>query len=87
MTGTTTATPPTTPSANPCQGGYQELSAVTRNIDFNDGDNGEEVCDNGLVLSGDAANQDWRGPGWYRFTGAAGLDMTTTVPGLPPSWL
>jgi hypothetical protein len=86
-----TVAPPVTmlpPQADPqCSAPYSMLNASTRSILFNDGGNNNiEMCDSsgsgGLVVSGNASTQDWRGPGWYRFHGDAGQDMALTAPGL-----
>jgi hypothetical protein len=66
---------------------YRNLSSYTRSVLFNDGNNNVEVCDDaagGTVVSGNLDHNDWRGPGWYRFTDAAGTQMATTAPSLPP---
>ena len=83
-----TAAPPV--AAPQCGLPYNTLSSYTRSIIYNDGNGATEICDdaaNGTVVSGDLANNDWQGPGWYRFTGAAGDTMAMTVPSaLPSEW-
>ncbi|MDC0740351.1 DUF4215 domain-containing protein [Polyangium mundeleinium] len=48
---------------------YAVLSEADRNVNFNDGDLGVEICDS-----------DTLGEGWYRFMGAAGVQMPTFPP-------
>lgn len=79
-----------------CASPYRRLTSASRNAAFNDGALGVEVCDNaalGQVLGGSVSNQDWLGPGWYRFVGGAGTQMPTQAPGTYacgtdfPGWL
>lgn len=60
-----------------CFEDYNEFNAAERIYTFND--NGTTVrCDRN-----DAGNisPDWAGPGWYRFTGPAGVRMHDAAPG------
>ncbi len=49
-----------------CQN-YATLTESNRHVNFNDGNGGVEICDNGFS-------------GWYRFTGSAGTKMPTSCP-------
>ncbi len=59
---------------------YTVLDQADRNVSFNDGNGGVEVCDSSVN-------------GWYRFDGAAGTLMPTTAPPIyscgtdAPGWL
>jgi cysteine-rich repeat protein len=56
---------------------YNEFDSESRINSFNDG--GQTVyCD---YTGGGYDPPDWVGPGWYRFTGAAGTQMATAAPG------
>ncbi len=73
-----------------CQQPYTTLDSADRNVSFNDGVGGIDVCDR--VSSGLAGPQ-WNDSGWYRFEGAAGTQMPETAPSTyscgthAPGWL
>jgi cysteine-rich repeat protein len=57
---------------------YNEFDDATRLNSFNDF-GATLYCDNDN--GGGVLPPDWAGPGWYRFTGAAGTQMATAAPG------
>ncbi len=57
---------------------YLNLTSATRSNLYSNAK--VQVCDDGRVLAGAAANQDWAGIGWYRFVDAAGAKMASTAP-------
>ena len=69
-------------SADPCSD-YSELDSSTRNVNSP----GEDyLCDGGWYCCDNIGRghhpPDWKGDGWYRFTGSAGKKM----PDYPPGW-
>lgn len=63
-----------------CLQPYLTLDESDRNVSFNDGDLGVEVCDVTGSLN-PSQSPDWQGAGWYRIAGAAG----SVLPESPPS--
>ena len=57
-----------------CTGSYQNLTRADRNRSFNDGNGNVEFCERSRN------DGEYTGPGWYRFSGAAGTRIPTTRP-------
>ncbi|NJK31206.1 MAG: DUF4215 domain-containing protein [Deltaproteobacteria bacterium] len=65
------------PTLDPqCGMAYTMLTEANRNDVFNDGNAGIEFCDRVGSMN---KSPDWQGPGWYRFSGAAGTTMPTSA--------
>ena len=68
LANNTTPVPPSTTSTtatpDPCFQNFGILTSPTRSVNFNDGNSGEEICDDagqGNVVSGNASFNDWLG--------------------------
>jgi len=57
-----------------CSGAYRNLTRADRNRSFNDGNGNVEFCER------NRNDGEYTGPGWYRFSGAAGTRIPTTRP-------
>ena len=58
-----------------CSEPYYLLDDPTRNVAFSDGDDGVELCD-----AHPPEDPQWRGPGWYRMAGGAGVKLPESAP-------